>query len=165
MSERFEVRSVTPADALVVARQRAEMFTDMGELPRDLYDPLVAASARRLEEAIRTQEYAGWLAALRVAPQEIIAGAGVQLRRVLPRPMRGPGGVRLAEGRQGIVLNVFTERAWRRQGVAELLMRHVVSWAAEAGLESLVLHGSPEGRRLYERMGFVPTNEMRYTGL
>lgn len=164
MSEAFDVRRATPADVSVIARHRAEMFTDMGELPPDLYDALVAASRRRIEEAMRAQEYFGWVAAPRSAPSEIIAGAGVQVRKLLPRPLRSAAGVRLAGGREGIVLNVFTERSWRRQGVAELLMRRVLAWAAEAGLDTLVLHASMEGRRLYERLGFVQTNEMRYTG-
>ncbi len=32
------------------------------------------------------------------------------------------------------------------------------------GIARLVLHASPEGRSLDERLGFEPTNEMRYTG-
>jgi GNAT superfamily N-acetyltransferase len=164
MSEVLDVRRATTADVSVIARHRADMFKDMGQLPPDLYDALVDASKRRLEEAIRIEEYVGWVAAERSAPREIIGGAGVQVRRLLPRPLRSAGGVYLSSGRGGIVLNVFTERAWRRRGVAELLMRRVVAWAIEAGLDTLVLHASDEGRRLYERLGFVRTNEMRYAG-
>ena len=32
---------------------------------------------------------------------------------------------------------------------------------AERGVRRVVLHPSDEGRRLHQRMGFVPTNEMR----
>lgn len=70
----------------------------------------------------------------------------------------------MAEGRHAIVLNVYTEPAWRRRGLAELLMRRVLAWAREERLDRLVLHASQEGRRLYERLGFVATNEMRFTG-
>jgi hypothetical protein len=48
--------------------------------------------------------------------------------------------------------------------VAELLMRRVLAWAREQRLDRLVLHASPEGRRLYERLGFIATNEMRFAG-
>jgi GNAT superfamily N-acetyltransferase len=72
--------------------------------------------------------------------------------------------VGLAEGRHAIVLNVFTEPAWRRQGVGELLMREILEWAAQERLDRLVLHASREGRALYERLGFVATNEMRFAG-
>src|SRR6266850_1542471 len=151
----FEVRPAAVADASDIARHRAEMFTDMGELPPALYDALVAASARELQAALAAGDYVGWLAAPRGAPREIVAGAGVQIRRVLPHPLRGAGGVLLSGGRQGLVINVFTERAWRRRGLAELLTRRVIAWAAGAGLDTLVLHASAEGRRLYERLGFA----------
>ncbi len=65
-------------------------------------------------------------------------------------------------GMQGVVLNVYTEPAWRRRGLAALLMGHVLDWAKANGVKSLVLHASREARLLYEKLGFVPTNEMRY---
>lgn len=68
----------------------------------------------------------------------------------------------IANGREAIVLNVFTERAWRRKGIARLLMQHVLDWASGADIDRLVLHASGEGRPLYARIGFVPSGEMRY---
>ncbi len=62
------------------------------------------------------------------------------------------------------MLNVFTEPAWRRRGLAELLMRHILDWARQERLDRLVLHASDDGRPLYERLGFAATNEMRYRG-
>jgi GNAT superfamily N-acetyltransferase len=59
---------------------------------------------------------------------------------------------------------VYTEKPWRRRGVAALLMRHVLEWARTSEMETLVLHASEDGRPLYERLGFVVTNEMRYAG-
>jgi GNAT superfamily N-acetyltransferase len=140
------------------------MFTDMGTLPRPLYEALVTATIRYLEQAMPSGEYVGWLAAPSDMPETIVAGAGILQRRVPPHPHDGPGGVTVAAGRQGIVLNVFTERPWRRRGLAELLMRHVLAWVASNGVETLVLHASADGRSLYERLGFVATNEMRYAG-
>ncbi len=163
MTDAFTVRRATLTDVPVIARHRAEMFTDMGELPAHLYEDLVTRTTRFLEVAIPSEEYVGWLAAPQGAPQQIVAGAGVQRRTILPHPLQAAGTTTVARGEQGIVLNVFTERAWRRRGLAERLMRHVLAWARSAGLETLVLHASAEGQRLYERLSFVPTNEMRYT--
>ena len=72
--------------------------------------------------------------------------------------------MRIAAGRHAIVLNVYTEPAWRRRGLGELLMREVLAWARREQLDRLVLHASEAGRPLYERLGFVATNEMRFTG-
>src|SRR5260221_11378367 len=109
------------------------MFTDMGELPPRLYGELVAATMRYLEEAISAEDYVAWLAAPRENPLEIVAGAGLQRRRILPRAARA-GETRILKGRQGIVLNAFTERAWRRRGLAGLWMREGGSSRGEAAL-------------------------------
>ncbi|HEY6208532.1 MAG TPA: GNAT family N-acetyltransferase [Gemmatimonadales bacterium] len=162
MSDSFTVRRATVADAPILARHRAAMFRDMGVLPEHLLDVLVDASRRYFEEAIPSGEYVGWLAARAMPASDIIAGAGLQLRRVLPHP--DPGGRAIALGPQGIVLNVYTEPAWRRRGLAALLMRQVLDWAAAHGITNLVLHASPDARALYKKLGFVPTNEMRFAG-
>jgi GNAT superfamily N-acetyltransferase len=138
------------------------MFRDMGALADECVAPLVDATKRYLAAAIPAGEYVGWLASPADGSPEIVAGAGLQLRRVLPRP--AASGTEISLGPQGLVLNVFTEPSWRRRGAAELLMRHVLAWASANGVDSLVLHASADGRALYERLGFEATNEMRYAG-
>ena len=91
-----------------------------------------------------------------------MAGAGVQFRSLLPRPTLAGDGLLL--GREGLVLNVYTVKSWRRRGVARQLMEAILAWAAGEGIVRLVLGASPEGRPLYEKLGFVPTREMNYTG-
>jgi len=160
----FRVRKATAADAPVIARHRARMFQDMGQLPPDVFDSLLIAAEMRLRDALAAGEYVGWLA-MGADGDAVVGGAGAQRRLVLPHPSRLPdGAVAVAEGRHAIVLNVYTEPAWRRRGVAEELMRHVLRWAEEERLDRLVLHASDQGRALYERLGFVATNEMRYRG-
>ena len=92
-------------------------------------------------------EYVGWLAAPEDQEASILAGAGAQLRRVLPHPVElADGRKTVAHGRHAIVLNVFTGPGWRRLGVAEILVRRILVWARE------------------ERLGFTATNEMRFAG-
>jgi GNAT superfamily N-acetyltransferase len=162
MTDRVQVRLATPDDADVIAWHRARMFQDMGQLPPDLFEPLRSRARERLTVALGSGEYLGWLASAKESRDPVVAGAGVQLRQVLPHPRQGAdGGVVVAGGRHAIVLNVFTEPHWRRQGLAELLMRRILEWARSERLDRLVLHASLEGRALYDRLGFVPTNEMR----
>lgn len=158
----YAVRRATAADAGALSRHRAEMFRDMGALSDDLYRTLVEASRTYFTQALAEGRYVGWVAELREPPGGIVAGAGLQLRELLPRP--DAGGERLVRGPQGLILNVFTERAWRRRGIAAALMRELLRWCRENGIESLVLHASDDGRPLYEKLGFAATNEMRYRG-
>jgi ribosomal protein S18 acetylase RimI-like enzyme len=156
----FEIRRATVADIPLLAAHRAAMFRDMGALAPDAEAPLIRASADYLGDALPRGEYLAWVAETTESPAVVIGGAGVQLRRILPRPATAGAGVEL--GPEAIVLNVYVEPARRRGGVAEALMRTVLSALARLQIRRIVLHASDEGRRLYERLGFVPTNEMRF---
>jgi len=92
----------------------------------------------------------------------IVAGAGVQLQPTLPRPLDVST---IGEGRQGTIVNVFTEPQWRRRGIAGLLIKEIVTWSKNEQIDRLVLHASDEGRSIYERLGFTESNEMRFVGV
>lgn len=162
--EGFHVRRATTADADVLARHRAEMFRDMGKLPAECRAAMTNAARAYFHGAIPSGEYMGWVASHLSAPDEVIGGAGMQLRPLLPSIRVGPAGTEVTTGMQGFVLNVFVERTWRSRGVARLLMRHVLDEAERLGLAQVALHASDEGRPLYESLGFRPTNEMRWGG-
>jgi GNAT superfamily N-acetyltransferase len=162
MSEPFTLRLATPADADAIAQHRARMFREMGEVSPDTFEILRAKSQERLRHLLTGGDYIGWLAVPAQQPDIIAGGAGVQLRRVLPHPLpRAREGNQIAEGQHAIILNVFTEPDWRRQGVAVRLLQEIIDWARAKRLDRLVLHASEAGRSLYARLGFVETNEMR----
>ncbi|MFZ1219228.1 MAG: GNAT family N-acetyltransferase [Chthoniobacterales bacterium] len=160
----FVIRQARLEDAPVVAWHRARMFQDMGELSPAVFDDFRKEARVWIERALANGEYIGWLGFPKDKPDTIGGGAGVQLRQVSPHPSRLPNDGGFAKGRHAIVLNVFTEPEWRRRGLARLLMEEILRWAGTERLDRLVLHASDEARALYEQMGFVPTNEMRYEG-
>lgn len=135
------------------------MFIDMGKLAPGSEESLVRATEAYLRQAVPRGDYLAWVAEDTGPLPVIIGGAGVQLRPILPRP--GIAGGELELGPEAIVLNVYVERTWRRRGVAERLIRAVLDTLAERSISRIVLHASDDGRRLYERLGFQPTNEMQ----
>ena len=155
----FVVREAGTADIPILARHRAAMFRHMGQLAAHLNASLERATGSFLDVAMGRGDYLAWVAEDGATPPAIIGGAGVQLRPILPRPR--PGSEDLELGPEAIVLNVYVESAWRRRGVGEVLMRAVLDALAVRGIRRVVLHASADGRRLYERLGFVVTNEMR----
>lgn len=158
---RFYVRLAGASDANILGRHRAEMFRDMGLLPDSLYAEMERAAANYFAQAIPAGEYIGWLALPDGAPDQIAGGAGLQIRPLLPGLHETPTGVEVTRAAQGLILNVFTERRYRRLGVARLLMEHVLEETRVRGFAQVCLHASAEGRPLYESLGFRPTNEMR----
>ena len=155
----FDIRPAAAADIPLLAHHRAAMFRDMGQLAPHQEKPLREATASYLWDALPRGEYVAWIAEDLSMPPTAIGGAGVQLRPILPRPRAGSDDLEL--GPEAIVLNVYVEPSWRRRGVAGALMRVLLDDLAARQVRRVVLHASADGRRLYERLGFVSTNEMR----
>ena len=61
-------------------------------------------------------------------------------------------------GKQGYISNMFTRPAWRRMGIAKLLVDQLAKTAREEGCAQLFLNASPMGRSVYVRYGFQPVN-------
>jgi ribosomal protein S18 acetylase RimI-like enzyme len=159
----FSVRQGGVSDIPVLARHRAAMFRDMGQMELQHEEKLAQATASYLKDAMPSGEYLAWIAEAEGPSPAAIGGAGVQLRPILPRPRSGSDELEL--GPEAIVLNVYVEPEWRRRGVAEALMRTVLAALASRGVRRIVLHASADGQRLYERLGFVSTNEMQFASL
>ena len=155
-----EIRLATAADSVLLATQRVAMFRDMGRTTPAIEPRLLESSAAYLTAALASGEYVGWVASLATPPHVTIGGAGVQLRPLMPRT--DPTGQFVLVGREGLILNVYVDPGHRRQGVARQLMETLIHWAPGAGIVRLVLHASPDGRRLYESLGFRDTNEMLF---
>jgi len=148
----YTLRLARAAEADVLARHRASMFRDMGEVDEASASIIENASEDHLAALVEAREYFGFLAE---HEGEVIGGGGVWLRPVLPRPGALQGAL------EAYVLNVYVDPPHRRQGVARATMRAILDWSQARRLARVVLHASKEGRSLYESLGFESSNEMR----
>jgi GNAT superfamily N-acetyltransferase len=156
----YNIRRCTPDDATTIAHHRTAMFVEMGVVPSDaLARRLREASKAGLHAALRDESYIGWLAAL--SDDVVIAGVGLHIKPQLPRI--SDDGSRVTAAGLPLVVNVYTEPAWRQRGIAKFLMRTAMDWSAAQGFDCMVLHASAAGRPLYASLGFVATNEMRWS--
>jgi len=161
-SDTFQIRRAIVQDADIISWHRARMFQDMGDVSGDAFEILRVKARPRLEQWIDNGNYVGWLATPADEPETIVAGAGVQLQPILPRPLDVST---IGEGRQGTIVNVFTEPQWRRRGIAGRLVEEIIAWSKNECLDRLLLHASDDGRSVYERLGFIAGNEMYFAGV
>jgi len=153
----IRIRRATLDDIATLVHHRVGMFRDMGEITERTERQLMEASEAFFRATVASGEYLTWLATTSDAPEVVVGGAGLWLRPMIPRPLTNE----VAQGVEGLVVNVYTEPAWRRRGIAALLMRHLLDYTREHHILRVLLHASNDGRPLYESMGFVPTSEMR----
>jgi GNAT superfamily N-acetyltransferase len=143
------VREAVAADLPELVRLRLALLSTFG--PVDQPDALAEATAAYLERAMSAGSF---LAVVADVDGRLVASSGLCVLRRLPLA-DNPGGL------EGYILNMYTEPAYRRQGMARRVLEAIVLWCRERGLKAILLHASDAGRPLYTQMGFEPTNEMR----
>jgi GNAT superfamily N-acetyltransferase len=147
-----KIREATSSDLPILLRHRRLMWWDMGRRDEAALDVMEKAATEYFTQALREGSYRGFLA---VDPNgEVIGGGGIV---VSP----WPGVLGQAHPRRAMILNLYVEREHRRRGVANALISRMVAWCRRSGFCSVALHASEDGRALYQRLGFRPTNEMR----
>jgi len=83
-----------------------------------------------------------------------VAGGSIWLREVHPSP-RYPG------TEQPYLMSMFTDPAYRRKGLASLIVKEAIDWSRKHGYIRLTLHASRMGEPVYAKLGFERTTEMR----
>ena len=147
----YDIRPATDENLDVVLYHRRRMFEDMGFTDAEALRAMLLSSTELLRRGLMDGTYRGWLVESGGA---VVAGGGVivlefQSHPIDPRPQRA------------WVVNMFTEEAHRRRGLARGLMGIMLDWCRAEGMRHLYLHASDGGRPLYQSLGFEPTNEMR----
>jgi ribosomal protein S18 acetylase RimI-like enzyme len=149
----YKIRRATVADAAEIMVHRREMFRDMGYTDVSALNEMVATSLPQVQKLIASDEYRGWL--VESKDGNVVAGAGLHISHLLSHPTK-PNDVRRA-----YVYNVYVAPEHRRRGLARQLMDEVLAHCRAENIRTVWLHASDEGRPLYDKMGFVATNEMK----
>ena len=154
------IREATVDDAAVIARHRVGMFREMGHVPTEaLATSLLETSTAALKILLRERSYIGWFAI--AEGDRVLAGVGAHIKSHLPRISHD--GIAVTTAPVPLVVNVYTEPAFRGRGIARALMTTLLKWATAQGCDRVVLHASDAGRPLYQSLGFAATNEMRWS--
>jgi GNAT superfamily N-acetyltransferase len=152
LPEGFILRPTSTADLDTLVAHRREMFRDMSYSEGAAMESMSSRFRVWLLHHMEAGEYHAWL--ISTADGTVAAGAGLWLMDWPPHMIGN-------SARRGNILNVYTAEKFRRRGLARHLMHAALDWCRENHIDTVILHASPAGRRLYESMGFEPTNEMR----
>ncbi len=145
------IRQATPHDIPELLRHRVGMYEDMGYSDAEAMSKMVETSRPYLAAALANGTLHAWLAGIE---ERIVAGGFVLVSPWPSHPYDG-------HCRRATILNMYTDPAFRRQGIARRLMHIMIDWCRKEGFVRVDLHASDQGRPLYESLGFEPSNEMR----
>ncbi|HKM34184.1 MAG TPA: GNAT family N-acetyltransferase [Lachnospiraceae bacterium] len=62
-------------------------------------------------------------------------------------------------GKRAHIMNVYTQNSYRRQGIAYQMMKIVIDEATLKGITEISLDSTTLGRPLYEKCGFIKTED------
>ena len=150
--KQYTIRVATTDDLDTIMHHRRSMFLAMGRKDDADLAEAMRTSRHFFAERLVSGRYRAWL--VERAPGQVIGGAGIIVFDYHSSPL-DPSPLR------PLIVNVFTEREYRRQGIARQLMEIMIAWCRAEGFNSILLHASDEGRPLYDTLGFKATNEMR----
>lgn len=149
---KYRIRLGTEEDIMDIVKLRRLMFEDMGVTSVDDLGMADEACHAYLEQKIPLGEFISWV--VEGEEKEIVGTAGLVVDQHPPGPNNLTGQI-------AYVMNLVITENHRRRGLARQLMSIVEEYAQTNGINVVSLHASEKGRPLYEKMGYVSSNEMK----
>jgi GNAT superfamily N-acetyltransferase len=150
-SAAIHIRPATLNDIRTILHHRRSMYEDMGRGDTRALDIMEATSEKYFRAAIADGSYRGFLA--ETPDRKVVAGGGIVISH-------WPGHPGELHPRRAMILNMYTEKEFRRRGIARQLMITMMDWLRKEGFPKVGLHASDDGRPLYDSLGFEVSNEM-----
>lgn len=152
MAVALEIRSAAPADDALLAQHFFAMWRD-NEVPA----ARIAGDweARVLAFIADARDRLDFQAFVAVDGDTIAGSAGCQRFAGLYPDVLDP-----EHRTYGYIWGVYVEPEHRCRGVARRLTEAALDHLRGIGCTKALLHSSPHGRTVYDKLGFTPTNEM-----
>ena len=142
----MEFRRATLGDVEALVALRKQQLMDEGlSSPEKNIDSELKAYFNR---ALADNSFISWLA---LDDGVVIATSGLCFYQ-LPPNYANPS------GNNAYVTNMLTQKAYRKQGIASALLEKILLEARSLGFTVVRLHASADGKGLYAKFGFVPTD-------
>jgi len=138
-------------DSLV--HQRRAMWEALGIRNNEQHEKGDRVYRRWARARLKNHELIAWI--VKTADGRVAGGGCVWLEPVQPRPHR-------LSMVQPYLLSMYTEPGFRRRGVASMVVKEAIEWCQKNKYERLMLHASEMGRKVYSKLGFKRTWEMRF---
>ena len=143
----INIRFATKDDIEKLMSSRLEMLKAVNNLPEDY-----KYSDEMVQE---TREYflnGNHITVLATDGEMVVGCATMSFIKIMPT-FDHP------TGRRAHLMNVYTRREYRRQGIARKMLELLIEETWEKGATEISLDATAEGRPLYESMGFTDSAE------
>lgn len=138
------------ADLDVLVKTRIKVLRAANKLPEDAGMPEAEAeSARYYQRAFQDDLCAAYLV---YDADKVIGAGGISFYQVMPTYHN-------ASGKKAYIMNMYTDPAYRRRGIAYKMLDVLMKEAADRGILQVTLEATQAGKPLYLKYGFVPMQD------
>jgi GNAT superfamily N-acetyltransferase len=148
---KFKIRHASLKDLDLLVIHRRGMFRDMGYTQSRVLDRQDKAYRKWAQIRLKTGELVAFIATHLSQP---VASGCIWIQPKQP-------GVSTHFLAAPYLLSVYTEPRYRRLGLASQITCETIKWSKRRGYSEMSLHASVEGRKVYPKLGFQRTWEMR----
>lgn len=145
----MEYRIATLEDIDLLVKSRIEVLRAANKLSDSVDMSEVETSSREYYK--RALSGGTHMAILVMDGSSFIGAGGVSYYEVMPT-YHNPS------GKKAYIMNMYTNPAYRRQGIAYKTLDMLVQDAKKRGITQISLEATDMGRPLYEKYGFLPMN-------
>jgi GNAT superfamily N-acetyltransferase len=150
MGSNFNIREANLDDLETLVQLRLALLREAGNLKSDASTGILAEAIRQyLTRTLPAAKFVAWVAEVN---GEIIGTSGVVMFE--RPPIYGN-----LSGMEAYVMNIYTIPNWRGSGVATALLGEIISYVRKTDARRIWLHATEDGKRLYEKVGFVSTTD------
>ncbi|GAP12573.1 acetyltransferases [Longilinea arvoryzae] len=145
------IRPAEIADIPVLIELRLAQMQSMRRHDPESLARLAAATEVYLREHLPGGSFRAWLIEM---DGQAVATGGLVIRQAPPTYNN-------LSGREGYLMALYTRPEFRRRGLATAILRAILDQLRAEGITRVTLRASPDGRPLYESLGFEATPEMK----
>jgi len=142
----MEIRKAEILDIDIVTNNRIEFVTSISNIQN--INEFRVETKKYLEDHLNDGSLLYYMA---VEGEQIIASCMLCIYMTIPIPS-------CLNGKSGILLNVYTLKEYRRQGLASKLISKLIDDAKNLGVHTILLDYTDDGYPLYKSLGFKELN-------
>jgi ribosomal protein S18 acetylase RimI-like enzyme len=147
------IRETDSNDDSLIARHFYQLWRDTGVAEDRICDDWQTVVMNFLHQARQELSYKAFLAEV---DGVVVGSSSCQLFAGLY-----PLVLTDRQRKYGYIWGVYVEATYRGRGIAKQLTQAAIAHLKTLGCTDAILHASPMGQPVYDRLGFVSSNEMR----
>jgi len=147
---KISLRRVFIIDIETIIEYRITFLKEAQGIPSPELESLLRQSLKQyFTRSLKNETFVSWIAEYE---NKSIGFSGMIIREQ-------PGNFEVPNGKTGYILNMFTIKEFRKNGIGSLLFQKLIDEAKQKELDKIELHATNDGEPIYRQFGFIEPHD------